>query len=110
MNSRTPSTACTYSLATEPGCAKDHSAATAISTPNTMSVHNAAVLVATTIGDRRVRTPTTRATQSCHRCHAFVIAITLSSCGDDSMMRLTGRPVKLSTTATTRAGYTCQRW
>lgn len=96
MNSSTPSTTCTYSLAAEPGCASDHSAAAATSTPNTTSVHSAAVLVATTIGVSAVSTPITRAAQSCHRCHDLgVIAITFPH-GDASVLRLTGRPVKKS--------------
>jgi hypothetical protein len=40
--------------------------------PNTISVQSAAVLVATTIGERAVSTPITRAAQSCQRVHVLV--------------------------------------
>src|SRR3954470_8044200 len=77
MNSSTPSTTCTYSLATDPGAPSDQSPATAISTPKTTSVHSAAVSVATTTGESAVSTPITTAAQSCQRRHARLVIATI---------------------------------
>src|SRR3954451_19221558 len=95
MNSSTPSTTCTYSLATDPGAPSDQSPASAISTPKTTSVHSAAVSVATTIGDSAVSTPITTAVQSCQRRHVRLVIATISpSEGTPRVCNMTGRPVK----------------
>src|SRR3954469_4394873 len=95
MNSSTPSTTCTYSLATDPGAASDQSPATAISTPKTTSVHSAAVSVATTIGDSAVSAPITTTAQSCQRRHVRLVIATISpSEGTHRSSVLTGQPVK----------------
>src|SRR3954470_22111381 len=77
MNSSTPSTTCTYSLATDPRAPSDHRPASAISTPKTTSVHSAAVSVATTTGDSAVSAPITTAAQSCQRRHVRLVIATI---------------------------------
>src|ERR1700733_6845855 len=79
MNSSTPTTTCTYSLATEPGAASDHSEVSTSTTPNTTSPHTAAADVVTTIGESATSTPITSAAQSCQRRHVPTCPVAIAT-------------------------------
>ncbi|GDY32416.1 hypothetical protein GTS_40490 [Gandjariella thermophila] len=79
MNISTPSTMWTPSLVTEPGMASDHRPDAASSTPRTIIVHIAPVVVLTASGERANTTPRTTAAQSCHLVHGLAVALSVDS-------------------------------
>src|SRR5882757_8882792 len=79
MNSRTPSTTSTPSLATTPGAASDHSPSIAMRAPRMIIVHSTFVEVSTQIVDSAATTPSTTCAQSCQRVHVLVEVSAISA-------------------------------